>query len=367
MDLEAAAKIKQLEKENRILKKKLLRAEDTCVQLEETTQKKEALLRQFIRELQDSKTNLEEQKQLYTSLQKQSLELQTALKELRQTQTHLIQAEKMSSLGQLVAGIAHEINNPINFIYGNISYLKEYIQSLITFIRLFKQYYPEPIAELEEITEEVDLDFVQTDLPKVIDSINIGTNRIRNLVISLRNFSRMDEAEFKAVDIHEGLESTLLILQHRLKANNTMPEIGVVKHYGTLPLVDCFPAQLNQVFMNILANAIDALEDATNHRQSVNNKELPKISITTTHPELNWVKISIHDNGLGIPNAIQEKILDPFFTTKEIGKGTGIGMSISHQILVEKHGGKLDFNSSTDKGTEFILQIPIKQQSSLGV
>jgi signal transduction histidine kinase len=266
-------RIQQLEKENRILQKKLERSDATCLQLEETTRKKESLLRQVIHELKESQASLE----------KQSRELEQALTDLQRTQTQLVQAEKMSSLGQLVAGVAHEINNPVNFIHGNLTHVQEYAHNLLVFVQLYQTYYPNPIPEIQIKAEEIDLEFIQTDLPKMLNSMKMGTDRIRPIVLSLRNFSRMDEADFKVVDIHEGIDSTLLILQHRLKDSSEFPAIQVVCDYGDLPLVECYPGQLNQAFMNILANAIDALEEANIKRTCEEVQENPnQITIQTS-------------------------------------------------------------------------------------
>jgi len=345
--------VQQLERENRILKKKLERSNANCLNLEETAQKKESLLRQVIHELGESKES-------EALLEKQSCELEQALKDLKRTQTQLVQAEKMSSLGQLVAGIAHEINNPVNFIHGNLNHVQDYAQNLLDFVQLYQSHYPNPTPEIQIEAEEIDLEFIQTDLPKILDSMKMGTDRIRQIVLSLRNFSRMDEAEFKTVDIHEGIDSTLLILQHRLKDKPESPSIQVIRNYGDLPLVACYPGQLNQAFMNILANAIDALEEVNTKRTYEEIRENPsQITIETSLVDSTSVKISISDNGIGMPESVQQRIFDPFFTTKAVGKGTGMGMSISHQIITEKHGGRLDCFSTPGKRTEFMIQIPV--------
>jgi two-component system NtrC family sensor kinase len=291
-----------------------------------------------------------------------SEQLEKTLLELQRTQTQLVQNEKMSSLGQLVAGVAHEINNPVNFIYGNIQYLEGYIQDLIKLIHLYQNQQPNGDKAVDLLLEDIDLDYIEHDLPKLLNSMKIGSQRIREIVLSLRTFSRMDEAEFKAVDIHEGMESTLLILQHRLKEQPNRPAIKVIKDYGQLPLLECYAGQLNQVFMNILANAIDAVEE----RMTKEPFE-PTITIHTSLIDSNYVKIAIADNGVGIPEAVQKQIFNPFFTTKPIGKGTGMGMSISYQIITDRHGGELDCISTHGKGTEFVIKIPIRQSYTQGL
>lgn len=288
-------------------------------------------------------------------------QFEEAIRDLQRTQGQLIQAEKMSSLGQLVAGVAHEINNPVNFIYGNLTPANEYVQDLLSLLALYQQHYPNPTADIQNKAEEIDLDFLEKDLRKLLSSMKMGADRIQKIVLSLRNFSRMDEAEVKAVDIHEGIESTLLILQNRLKAKPEHPEIEVRKDYGQLPLVECSAGQLNQVFMNILANAIDALEEINVKRTDQEMEGNPsRITIRTSAIHDQWVEIAITDNGVGMSKEVCQRICDPFFTTKPIGKGTGMGMSISYQIITEKHGGKLECFSNPGEGTEFLIQIPIR-------
>jgi signal transduction histidine kinase len=317
--------------------------------------------REAERKLQEANELLEQQvlqrtqelRQANEQLQLETIQLQELLEELQQTQSQLIQSEKMSSLGQLVAGIAHEINNPINFIHGNLNHIEEYVNNLLDFVQLYQKYYPEPIEEIVEAAEEIDLEFLQEDLHKILRSLKIGTKRIREIVLSLRNFSRIDESEVKVVDIHEGIDSTLLILQHRLKGEAGEQSIQLVKDYGDLPLVECYPGQLNQVFMNILVNAIDAIED---------NNSPGMITIKTSVIDNQWIEIAIKDNGTGIPEAIQGHIFNPFFTTKPIGKGTGMGMAISYKIITEKHGGKLTCISYLEMGTTMKILIPLYQK-----
>ncbi len=292
-----------------------------------------------------------------------SQQLEQAIENLKRTQTKLIQTEKLSSLGQLVAGVAHEINNPVGFIHSNLIHVQYYADSLLNLVHLYQKHYPNAISEIEKEAENIDLDFLQDDLPKILSSMRIGTDRIRQIVLSLRNFSRMDESEFKEVDIHEGIDSTLLILQHRLQARPEHPEIKVIRHYGDLPLVECDAGQLNQVFMNILANAIDALEEINTQEVACSIERHPCcITISTSVVDSQWVKIAIADNGNGIPESIQTQIFNPFFTTKPVGKGTGMGMAISYQIITEKHRGTLRCFSTPEKGTEFEICIPVQQQ-----
>ncbi|WP_445250432.1 PAS domain S-box protein [Microcoleus sp. OTE_8_concoct_300] len=291
-------------------------------------------------------------------------DLESALLELQATQTQLIQTEKMSSLGQLVAGIAHEINNPVNFIHANIDYLNQYTKQLLDLVTLYEQEYPEPNSKIVDRIQEIDLDFMAEDLRKVVGSMQVGTERIRQIVLSLRNFSRLDESAMKPVDIHAGIESTLLILQHRLKSHDSSPEIEVIKEFGKLPLVECYASQLNQVFMNIIANGIDAIEERY-QKLSVPRSETPsgRIAICTRVTAQNTVMVEISDNGTGMPQGIVDRIFNPFFTTKAVGKGTGLGMSIAHSIVVEKHNGKIECISSIGCGTTFQIEIPIDKVS----
>ena len=297
----------------------------------------------------------------------QAIALEKTLLELRQTQSKMLQSEKMSSLGQMVAGIAHEINNPVSFIHGNLRYVHEYVQNLLKLLRLYQAYYPDPISEIQTETEEIDLEFLQKDLQKVLTSMNVGSSRIREIVLALRIFSRLDESEIKSVDIHEGIESTLMILQHRLKASPERPEIQVVRDYGVIPPVDCYAGLLNQVLMNILSNAIDALEEQAQKQTKQELVDNPsQITIRTSLIDEKWLEISIADNGCGIPQEIQKRIFEPFFTTKSVGKGTGMGMSISYQIITERHQGKLECFSTPGQGTEFVVQIPLQRQKVKG-
>ena len=312
-------------------------------------------------QLRESFTALEESNlELENRVEERTSELKNALEELRRTQAQVIQSEKMSSLGQLVAGVAHEINNPVNFIHGNLTHAQEYTQDLLAFVQLYQRHYPTPVSEIEDAAEAMDLAFLQADLPKMLASMKVGTERIRQIVLSLRNFSRMDEAELKPVDIHEGLNSTLMILHHRLKARPERPEIEVIKNYARLPLVECYAGQINQVFMNILVNAIDALEEFNTGRTYEEIQAHPsQITIETALVDNQWVQVAISDNGPGMSEPVRQQIFHPFFTTKPIGKGTGMGMAISYQII-EKHQGKLSCSSTLNQGTEFLIQIPIR-------
>ncbi|WP_293336406.1 PAS domain S-box protein [Microcoleus sp. CAWBG58] len=287
-------------------------------------------------------------------------ELESALRSLRSAQSQLIQTEKMSSLGQLVAGIAHEVNNPVNFIHANISYLHQYTTQLLDLLNLYEHEYPEPNAKIVDRIAEIDLDFMTEDLRKLVGSMQVGTDRIRQIVLSLRNFSRLDESAMKPVDIHAGINSTLLILQHRLKSHDRRPEIEVIKEFGNLPPVECYASQLNQVFMNIIANGIDAIEEQY-HKLSVQEAvtKSGRIVICTGVTAQSTVRVEISDNGTGIPQAVIDRIFNPFFTTKAVGKGTGLGMSIAHSIVVEKHKGKIDCFSEVGGGTTFAIEIPI--------
>jgi signal transduction histidine kinase len=310
-----------------------------------------------------------ENARLYQQSQEYAQKLETSLEELKQMQLQLVQNEKMSALGSLVAGVAHEINNPVNFIHGNISYASQYIEDLIRLVQAYQQNYPHPVAEVQEEMEAIELDFLIIDLPKLITSMKAGTERIREIVLSLRNFSRLDEAEMKIVNIHEGIDSTLMILANRLKATSHRPAIEVIKEYGDLPMIECYAGQLNQVFMNILANAIDALEDSlVNSRLSIVNQqkiEKPQIYIRTEITSDRQIIIRFTDNGYGIPESVQKRLFDPFFTTKTVGKGMGLGLSISYQIITQGHGGNLQCISTPGVGTEFIITIPLKQRQLL--
>jgi light-regulated signal transduction histidine kinase (bacteriophytochrome) len=295
---------------------------------------------------------------LNTNLEQQ---VQERTNHLKQTQIQLIQSEKMSSLGQLVAGIAHEINNPVNFIYGNISHVYNHTQAILSLLSSYQKNCPQVTERLKEEIEQLDIDFVTKDLPNLCESMKVGAERISKIVTSLRTFSRFDQSEIKSVDIHEGLESALLLLQHRLQTDSSEDKIEIIKNYGKIPLVECFASLLNQVFMNLLANSIDELQSCYKYG---GEKTRRTIEIKTKYLNKKWIQIFIKDNGKGVPKNIQKKLFDPFFTTKPIGKGTGLGLSISYQII-ERHGGKLYCYSETGNGAEFIIEIPIKLNSRL--
>ncbi|MDF0554973.1 PAS domain S-box protein [Kamptonema sp. UHCC 0994] len=316
------------------------------------------------RDIRDRKLVEETLRQSESQLRQQALDLELALRQLQRTQSQLIQSEKMSSLGQLVAGVAHEINNPVNFIYGNLTYANDYTQNLLKLLQLYQKHYPEPVTEIQEEIEASDIEFFLEDLPKILSSMKLGSERIQQIVTSLRSFSRMDEAEMKEVNIHEGIDSTLMILQHRIKAKSDRPAIHIIKEYGKLPLVECSAGQLNQVFMNILSNALDALDERDAQRSTNEIEQMPSsISIHTAISSTNYVEIRITDNGPGIPKSILERLFDPFFTTKAVGKGTGMGLSISYQIITERHGGTLECISVPGEGAEFKVMIPLKPSS----
>ncbi|AFY39229.1 multi-sensor signal transduction histidine kinase [[Leptolyngbya] sp. PCC 7376] len=305
-----------------------------------------------------------------SELRQKADELEITLQRLQQTQSQIVQSEKMSSLGQMVAGVAHEINNPVNFIFGNINHAREYIGDLIGLIELYRAEYPEPNEAIQAQENLIELDYLLQDIPKLLSSMTVGAERIREIVKSLRVFSRVDESAMKRVDIHAGIDSTLMILHNRLKEKQGHAAIAVKKDYGKLPLVECYAGQLNQVFMNILSNAIDALNDHNAGRSPAENEANPsQITIRTemlktTPEEPEAITIRIRDNGKGIPEAVQKKLFEPFFTTKDVGKGTGLGLSISHSIIVEKHGGQLSCVSTPNQGAEFVIQIPIKAKTT---
>ncbi|HAA26348.1 MAG TPA: histidine kinase [Cyanobacteria bacterium UBA8553] len=337
-------------------------------------------LNRLIREVQQllkTQTETNEQLEIYNHILEQKVQertkelreknqfLQKTINELHQTQAQLVQTEKMSSLGQIVAGVAHEINNPVNFIGANLTYIHQYTQQLLELLELYQQQYPSSTETIQEKISEIELDFLTEDIPQILTSMKTGYERITEIVVSLRTFSRFDAAKTKAVDIHEGIDSTLMILQHRLKDKPEHPGIEVVRDYGQLPLIECYSGQLSQVFMNILSNAIDAL-DAYNTQRTKEEVAInpSQIQIHTEVLENQWAVIHIADNGPGISEQVQRKIFDPFFTTKPLGKGTGLGLSISYQIVVEKHSGELQCYSAPGQGTEFVIRIPVVKERS---
>lgn len=361
---------------NQVLQNEVNRHKQSQIALKQLNEELESRIEERTEQLQSTLAQLQgemhERKEVETALRrskmqllKQNSQLETTLKELRSTQTQLIQSEKMAGLGQMVAGIAHEINNPVNFIHGNLEYLQPYVQDLLNIIRLYQEQVINPSPPLQEALEEADLEFLQEDLPRILTSMHVGTDRIQEIVKSLRNFSRLDEADMKTVNLHEGIDSTLMILQNRLKANGERPEIKIDKQYGQLPQMECHPGQLNQVFMNLFANAIDAIEE----KYQENPDFVPEITIKTnlkiapTAKLQEWLEIRILDNGCGMNEETLSKLFDPFFTTKPVGKGTGLGGSISYQIIIEKHRGHLKCRSQRDRGTEFIIEIPLSQST----
>lgn len=335
-------------------------------ELERRVEKRTLELRQAIEQLEheisDRKRAEEALRQSEMRLRQQTEQLEQTLQQLQRTQAQLIQSEKMSNLGQLVAGVAHEINNPVNFIHGNLVPASEYVHDLLDLLQEYQQHYPNPVPELQRKIAAIDLDFLLSDLPKLLTSMETGTERICKIVQSLRTFSRLDEAELKIVDLHLSLDSTLMILQNRLKARSKRPAIEIVKRYGSLPPVECYAGQLNQVFMNILSNAIDALEDC--YCETLTAVLTKPVITIETYAIDQTVTIQISDNGIGMSEAVQQRLFDPFFTTKPVGQGTGMGLSVSYQIVVEKHGGQLECMSALGAGTTLTLSIPVEQSAT---
>ena len=362
--------------------------EPIVVQVEPETYKLLDVHQLLLSQLQIHELSTVAMRESQAQLRHQAQQLELALLELQRTQTQLIQTEKMSSLGQLVAGVAHEINNPIGFIYSNLHHAKEYTQSLMRMLDLYRQHCPESIAAIEAEAEKIELDYLVEDLPKVLNSMQQGAERVRDIVLSLRNFCRLDEAQMKQVNIHEGLNNTIMLLQSQLKGKSGQEAIAIHKEYSDLPLVHCYPGQLNQVFMNILVNAIYALvesnkdekvdkqsqnkspgdpkQSCTNSQSSLSNSTrlLPAIWIRTELIEKKKVIIKISDNGPGMTEDVRKRLFDPFFTTKPVGQGTGLGLSISYEIVVNQHAGELKCFSEPGKGAEFAIEIPLQQSSA---
>lgn len=284
--------------------------------------------------------------------QERAIEIEKKMQELQQAKSQLIQAEKMSVLGQIVAGVAHEINNPISFIYGNLAHARQYFQDVMMLLDLYRQQDHPSLEQIQQLEDEIDFDFLREDWDNLMSSMEAGASRIREIVLSLRNFSRLGESGVKLADIEQGIEETLLILQHRLHVIKNRPPIEVIKNYGSIPPVMCYGNQLNQVLMNLISNAIESFDKSPIQH--------PVMTIETEVLPDNWVTIRIIDNGCGIPEEIQNKIFDPFFTTKSIGQGTGLGLSVSHQIITENHSGRIYCISHPGQGSKFVIEIPIR-------
>lgn len=299
-------------------------------------------------------------RELNQKLELQTLELKSALDQLQQSQLQLIQWEKMSALGNLVAGVAHEINNPVGFLAGNLQPAQEYVRDLFELVDVYQKILPNPGREVEEVIEAIDLEFLRKDLPKLLSSMCEGINRIKSISTSLRTFSRADTESRVPFDLHEGLESTLMILKHRLKANEHRPAIKIITNYQQIPPIRCFPGQLNQVFMNLLANAIDAIEESNQGKSFLEIQAQPNQIIITLSVCSQWAIVGIQDNGVGMTEQTKQKIFENLFTTKSVGKGTGLGLAIAHQIIVEKHGGIIEVHSTLGQGTEFIIKLPVE-------
>ncbi|MFB2937774.1 response regulator [Aerosakkonemataceae cyanobacterium BLCC-F154] len=324
--------------------------------------KQNQLLKQEIQERIAAEASLQKlTEELEKRVEERTSELTQAMYDLQKAQVQLVQKEKMSTLGQLVAGVAHEINNPINFIAANLNHAEQYIQDLLAHLKVYQRKFPIPGTEIENHAEEIDLDFLLEDLPSLVTSMQTGTERINQISVSLRIFSRSDTTAKVAVNIHEGIDSTLMILKHRIKANENRPAIEIQKEYGELPLIECYAGQLNQVFMNLLSNAIDAFDEYSQAYSYAELEQNPNRIIISTevNAKEQQILIRIHDNGPGILPEAENHLFEPLFTTKPLGKGTGLGLSISHQIVVEKHGGQLTCNSVPGKGVEFVIALPL--------